>query len=235
MLKKIRKIYLLVFISIFGPISVSANSDISLVHAEIKQQVMDFLSEQFNPENSELVEISLNDIDPRKRVSYCDDPLEIEVANRNSFSQRFPIKVMCHTGKPWRVYLNAQINEKVQALVTTQTLAKGTPISADMIELRLVDKHKVKYRSSTDVSAIVGGRAIRNLPANYQIGIQDVCLVCKGDEISIIAQFSNMTIKTSGTALENGFKGETIDVQNNTSNRLVKGIISEAREVSVAM
>jgi flagella basal body P-ring formation protein FlgA len=82
---------------------------------------------------------------------------------------------------------------------------------------------------------IIGGRALRNFSRGYQIGALDVCLVCKGDEVAIIAQSEAMTIKTSGTAIESGAMGETIQVKNNSSNRIIKGVIGELREIYVKL
>jgi flagella basal body P-ring formation protein FlgA len=76
---------------------------------------------------------------------------------------------------------------------------------------------------------------MRNIPRGYQIGLQDVCLVCKGDEVSIVAKSGSMMIKTSGTAIENGAKGETIKVKNDSSNRVVKGVIGDLREIYVKL
>jgi flagella basal body P-ring formation protein FlgA len=42
-----------------------------------------------------------------------------------------------------------------------------------------------------------------------------------------------MMIKTSGTAIESGSKGESIKVKNNSSDRIVKGVIGDLREIYV--
>lgn len=228
------KTYFTLFIAMFMSANVSANIGNTLTHDNLLKDVISFVEQEFNSDESKNLKVVAHPLDSRIPVRKCDTPLLFDVAKSRSFSRQFPVKVTCSAKeKEWKVYVQVSVSEMVETLVTSQTIAKGVTIDTDMVEIELVDAYRVRDRSSTDLSAIIGGRALRNIQRGYQIGQNDVCLVCKGDDVSIIAKNSSMMIKTSGTAIESGAKGESIKVKNNSSNRIVKGIIGDLREIYV--
>lgn len=234
MLKIFRKNYVLVFFALLLPQNLSAATNNTLDHKDLLREVIDFVEHEVNPEASNDIKITALPISSRVKLTQCQQQLNFEIANTRTVTRQFPVKVTCEQErKPWKTYVQVIVSEMQQTLVLSQRVAKGARIEASMIKLVSVDKHKVKYRSIVDETAVIGGRSLRNMPKGYQIGQNDVCLVCKGDDVSIIARSNTMMIKTSGTAIENGSKGESIKVKNTSSQRIIKGIIGDLREVYV--
>ena len=234
MWKNKTKTYFTLFIAIFLSANVSANSNNTLAHDKLLKDIISYVEQEFNSDNNKNLKVTAQPLDSRIQVRACEKPLSFNVAQSRSLSRQFPVKATCSSkSKPWKVYVQVSISEMIETLVTNQRIAKGVTIGVDMVEIELVDAYRVRNRSSTDLSAIIGGRALKNIQRGYQIGQNDVCLVCKGDDVSIIAKNSSMMIKTSGTAIESGAKGESIKVKNNSSNRIVKGIIGDLREIYV--
>ena len=234
MLKIFTKNYVLVFFALLLPQNLSAAENNTLDHKDLLRDVISFVESEVNPEASDDIKITALPISTRIKLSNCRNEMKFEIANNRSFTRQFPVKVSCaQERKPWKTYVQVIISEMQQTLVLSRRVAKGARIEPEMIKLVSVDKHKVKHRSIVDTSAVIGGRSMRNMPKGYQIGQNDVCLVCKGDDVSIIARSNTMMIKTSGTAIENGSKGESIKVKNTSSQRIIKGIIGDLREVYV--
>lgn len=234
MLKKLSEVYLILFFCIYTPLCVSATTDNTLVHKQLLKDVIEYVEVQINPEQQDNIKITALPIDARVKLYTCNSDINFELANKRQFNRQFPVKVSCDNAeKPWKTYVQVVVSELMETLVVTQSIAKGTTIDPSMIQMKTVDKHKIKSRSIADPSAVIGGRALRNLPRGYQIGIKDVCLVCKGDDVTIVAKSNTMMIKTSGTAMQSGSKGETIKVQNSSSKRIIKGVIGDLREVYV--
>jgi flagella basal body P-ring formation protein FlgA len=234
MSKNFAIILLLIFICNALPFSVSAKSVNSLAPERLYEKVTHFVNQEVNPNQSDMIKVNVVPIDSRYQLKACPEPITLELAQQRSYSRQFPVKVSCHSDEsPWKTYVQVQVTEFVEALITTTHIAKGMIISDDMISIELVEKFRVKTRSVDEKSMIIGGRALRNIHPGYQIGSQDVCLVCKGDGVAIIAKTGGMTIKTSGTAIENGSFGESIRVKNNSSERIVKGIIGDLRQIYV--
>lgn len=218
------------------PNLVSANKSDSLASKHIMQRVLEHVEDVVNPDNKESIHITVLPFDSRIKVHKCKNELNVEFAPNRSYTRQFPVKVECSKAdKPFKMFVNVQVTEYVEVIVAKTNIPKGITIDDDMIRVAKVEKHRVKTRSSDDMSNIIGGRALRNFSRGYQIGALDVCLVCKGDEVAIIAQSEAITIKTSGTAIESGAMGETIQVKNNSSNRIIKGVIGELREIYVKL
>ncbi|MBU2917888.1 flagellar basal body P-ring formation protein FlgA [Psychrosphaera sp. F3M07] len=233
-MKIITKNYYLLFITLLMSMNVSASLSNTLTHDELLKDVISYVEQEFNPDESKNLRVVAHPLDSRITIRECDQDLSFYVAKSRTFTRQFPVKVKCATEKnSWKVYVQVSVAEMIETLVTNQTIAKGNTVDIDMVEVELVEARRVKDRSSNDISSIVGGRALKNIQRGYQIGQNDVCLVCKGDDVSIIAKNGGMMIKTSGTAIENGAKGESIKVKNNSSSRIVKGIVGDLREIYV--
>lgn len=234
MWKNNMKTYFTFLITILISADVSASLNNTLAQDKLLKEVISYVEQEFNPDDSKNLKVVAHPLDSRISIKECDTELLLTMAKKRSFSRQFPVKVTCHSqNKPWKVFIQVSLTEMIEALVTSQAIAKGVTVDVDMVEIVLVDAQRIRNRSSTDLSAIIGGRALKNIQRGYQIGQNDVCLVCKGDDVSIIAKNSNMMIKTSGTAIESGAKGESIKVKNNSSNRIIKGIIGDLREIYV--
>ncbi len=236
MLKKIKLYWLIIFAFSTTPSFVSASEPEALTHKQVMEGVIQYVENKLNPDKLTTTRITVLPMDSRIKFFKCPTDIEYKLASERSFTRQFPVKVTCNEGqKPWKTYVQVVMSEMVEALIVTKNIAKGVRVEADMVKVSLVDKFKVKSRSISTAKSVLGGRAMRNIPRGYQIGLNDVCLVCKGDDVSIIAKSGSMMIKTSGTAIENGAKGETIKVKNASSNRIVKGVIGDLREIHVKL
>ncbi len=236
MLKKLLIFILLVFIQSTIVQPVSAKSSQSLAHDTLLQEVSAFVSAKVNPDNSKNITVKAMPMDSRIRIHDCNSELEFELTRARRFTRQFPVKATCNDPEnQWKAYVQVKVYEYIKTIVTTTHVAKGEIVTKDMISTAMVDKSKVRDKSSSNIDSIAGGRAMRNIPRGYQVSNSDVCLVCKGDSVSIIASFNNLAIKTTGTALENGSIGESIQVKNNSSERIIKGVIGDLRQILVKL
>jgi len=234
MLKKFPFVLMASVLVIFHASHVSAASFNSLAQQKLLSEATEYVVQQLNPENNENIHVKALPMDSRVRVKSCPIPLNFSLAKKRSYTRQFPVKVTCEAElAPWKLFVQVKVSEYVEALVTTEHIVKGEVIDDSKVAIRLVEKSRVKSSGTSSNKTINGGRAMRNIPRGYQIGNMDVCLVCKGDDVAIIAKSTNMMIKTSGTAIENGSFGESIKVKNNSSERIVKGVIGELRQIYV--
>lgn len=236
MLKKLLIIILTSVYLIIHASSVSAIGQRTLAHDTLLKEVSEYVTTQINPNNSSNITVTAMPLDSRIRVKQCPETISVTMSQQRSFSRQFPVKAECLAeGHEWKAYVQVRVQELIETIVTRTNIAKGEIISADMLKLALVDKHRVKNKATSNPDIIEGGRALRNIARGYQISSSDVCLVCKGDSVSIIASMANMQIKTSGTAMENGSYGDSIRVKNNASERVIKGVIDDLRQILVKL
>ena len=224
---------LLIIISFLMPFNLSAEANNTLEHNDLLRQVITFVEQKISPSPEDNIKITALPIDARIRLTKCSQQIKFETANNRSFTRQFPIKVSCQDEKPWKTYVQVIVSEVVETVILTRNVLKGTRIEPEMLSVMSIDKHNAKDRRIVDPDLVTGGRAMKNLTQGYQIGQTDVCLVCKGDDVAIIAKSNSMMIKTSGTAIEDGSIGDSIKVKNSSSKRIIKGIIGDLREVYV--
>mgnify|MGYP003915022371 FL=1 len=234
MLKKFQLVLLVSFLFLCHSTTVSASEYNSLAQQTLLKKVKDYVSQEVNPEGLSNIRVKTLPLDRRIRIRPCSVPLTFELAQKRSYTRQFPVKVSCNGDtETWKLFAQVHVNEYIETLVTTEHIAKGEIVDESKFAVTLVDKHRIRNRSTNSSKALIGGRAMRNIPRGYQISDSDVCLVCKGDDVAIVAKSEFMMIKTSGTAIENGSLGESIKVKNNSSDRIVKGVIGELRQVYV--
>jgi flagella basal body P-ring formation protein FlgA len=82
---------------------------------------------------------------------------------------------------------------------------------------------------------LIGTRLKRRVSKDYPIFGSNICVVCKGDTVSIIARTEQFQIKTVGEAVEDGNLGQQIRVKNTRSNKTVDAIVTHVGEVQVKM
>lgn len=234
MLKNFQKVCIGSIIFLFTTQLVSAATGNTLTQNQLLKQVTEYVNQTVNPDNSDNIEIKPIPLDRRIRIKSCHAPLSFELAKRGSYSRHFPVKVSCDSeSEQWKLFVQVRVTEFIEAIVTTKSIGRGELITSEHLTISRVEKRNINVGNVITTDTIIGGRAIRNIHRGFQIRANDVCLVCKGDNVSIVAQSSNMMIKTSGTAIESGSFGESIKVKNNNSDRIVKGTIGELRQVYV--
>lgn len=65
------------------------------------------------------------------------------------------------------------------------------------------------------------------------INLQHICMVCKGDLVTIFAKTGTLTIKTTGFALQDGNVGEQIRVKNQKSGKTISARVQDVKSVAV--
>lgn len=236
MLKKLLIIPILVVVFCFTAMDVSAKTANALAQELLLKEVSEQVTDRVNPDGNPNIIVKAMPLDSRIRVTQCQTPLEISMKQRNRITRHFSVKAACTTSEtPWNVYVQVRVYEYIEAVVTTTHVAKGEVITRDMVSMQMIEKSKVRNNGTDAMERLLGGRAMRNISRGYQISGADVCLVCKGDNVAIVAKLNNLSIKTSGTAMENGAFGDTIQVQNNSSERIVKGVIGDLRQIFIKL
>ena len=73
-------------------------------------------------------------------------------------------------------------------------------------------KHFVRPQYLQEKELLVGSRSKRNIRSGFPVSMNQICMVCKGDNVTIFANIKGLAIKTSGIALEDGTLGEQVRV-----------------------
>ena len=120
--------------------------------------------------------------------------------------------------------------------VPAVNINKGEVISADKLKNVKIRMNRIKPQNITDMSLLVGSEAKRSLREGKLINENDigkVMLVRKGDVVRSVYQTPKMQISAKVEVLEDGGKGDKIEVRNVNSKRVLFAEVLDKNTVIV--
>lgn len=136
--------------------------------------------------------------------------------------------------KRLRLYANVKVTYDIFRSV--RSLKRGHVIQPGDVELVTLRSDKIMRNIISDDSELIGQRLIRNLEAGEPIlnhMVRRVPLVKSGDRILIIVQKGKLRVTVPGVVKENGFKNDTVKVENIHSRKIVFGTVVDSRTIQI--
>jgi flagella basal body P-ring formation protein FlgA len=144
------------------------------------------------------------------------------------------VKVDGRTKKRIRLY--ADVTVAYDVLRPTRNLKAGHIVGDEDLEMARVKSTQVLRNTISSPEEIVGHRLMLNLDQGEPFSnhmLQKVPMVKTGDQILIIAQKGSLRVTVPGVVKQNGFKHDTIQVQNVHSKKMVLGTVIDSRTVRI--
>ncbi len=170
--------------------------------------------------------VKVSKIDPDKDYGgKCSGYLTAELIG-NDIRKNNTVKITCsRKEKPYSIKVPVTVTVLRKATVAAENIPKGTLLSESLIEDVFINESENSAFTVTDRSMIIGTKSRKDIKAGEQIRVSDFCLVAKGDIVTIVAQSSNLSIKTQGLALEEGKLNDRIQVKNTKTNKIISAIV----------
>lgn len=203
--------------------------------AEIREAATVFLGNQLTPIQGERQSVLAGALDPRLHLVLCTEPLKAGLAPGSVLAGTTTIAVSCAQPKTWTVYVPVRIARYSSVVTSRQTLARGTRLAAGDVEIREADTNNVRGQGYGSADAVVGSMLKRAVGPQQVLTEYDICLICKGESVTIVARTANLLVKMPGLALSDGTRGQTISVRNRDSKRLVEATVTAAGVVEIAL
>lgn len=181
---------------------------------------------------SEQALVRVHPLDVRSKDRECAVPLQFSLVNPKLQTQN-SIKVLCETELGWQIYLSAKVSQMQEVVVSRRQLAPGVILSKEMIQLETRDQLVSRGAVVTDTELLNGARTKRSVSRGQILTLQDLCLVCKGDMVTIEGISGSLIVATSGKALSDGSLGDNIQVQNLNSGRKVQASVTAVKRVAI--
>ncbi|QSX32744.1 flagellar basal body P-ring formation protein FlgA [Shewanella avicenniae] len=218
-------------------ISTGVQADIPSISA-IQKLAKETVSKNLAAPATAKIEITPQAIDPRLPLPNCISPVTVELAVDRPISRNNTLKVSCDIENqtyPWQVFMSVRVDISFPVIVPNETLAQGTVLTRSNLSLRYIDQYSLNGQQFDSLEPLIGAKLKRRITKDYPIFSANVCFVCKGDQVSILAATENFQIKTVGVAMEDGNAGEQISVKNARSNKLIEAIVAKVGEVRIKM
>ncbi len=135
-----------------------------------------------------------------------------------------------------RVTVKGRVHAVVEAPVLGRSVAIGDVIEeSDIVwkDIRLDHAQNGIVMAVDDLVGFVPRRRIRPMHPIRSRDVQRPLLVRKGEPVTMSFVRVNLTLTTSGWALENGSRGDSIRVLNTRTKKTVEGVVDRAGHVSV--
>ena len=144
------------------------------------------------------------------------------------------IKIDGEMKKRLRLYADVKVAYDVYR--TIQSLKMGHIIKPEDIELTRFKSDQILRNIISDETDIVGHRLVRNLQEGETIlahMVQKIPLVKNGDQILIVVKKGSLRVTAPGVVRQNGFKNDTVRVENTHSRKIVLGTVIDSRTVQI--
>ena len=132
------------------------------------------------------------------------------------------------------MYADVKVAYDIYRLI--QSLKMGHVIQLEDVEFTQLKSDHILRNIVSDEKDIIGHRLIRNLDQGETIlahMVQKIPLVKNGDRILIIVKKGSLSVTAPGVVRQNGFKDDTIRVENIHSRKIVLGTVIDARTVQI--
>ena len=179
--------------------------------------------------------IQLRKLTPELKIPLCKSNLELLDKDLSNIAGRMTISVFCRQPK-WRVFVPVTVEGKQPVVMTTHGILKRAVIKEGDVKQVLLNYKRIPSGGMVDVSKVVGMRTKKAIAPNTVIKVRDLqppYWVFKNKQVNIITRIGGIEVKTRGTALESAVADEQVPIRNNTSEKIIKGIVIAPNTVLV--
>ncbi|MBQ4831812.1 flagellar basal body P-ring formation protein FlgA [Pseudoalteromonas sp. MMG010] len=233
LLKKSRRchfFYFLVSLFLFFPVKAKVFTKEAL--AEIATNYVEAkIKAQTNPPTG--LELSVAPLDPRIADRNCDSELVLSTPSEPPFNRQVTLQAKCNDTNSWVQYIHVRVVKMSPVVIANTNLARGEIITTHSLRVTMKPSHFVRAQSLQSPELFIGSRSKRNIREGMPVMLNQICMVCKGDSVSIYASLRGLKIKTTGIALEDGVLGEQVKIKNKKSGKVLNARVDGVESVSV--
>jgi len=189
-------------------------------------------------DNGDELTVSVGKLDRRLRLKQCELPVNVTLPSTSRRVGGVTVKVTCEKGPSWTIYVQSEVERFGFVMVAKRGLRRGDIISQEDIEPRRVSLGMVRGGYITKIENILDWEVKRTISVGRIVApnsIRRQLLVKRGDIVVIIAKNRMFEVKMSGVAKSSGAKGDTVQVINQSSKKIVEGVVIGVGVVQVPM
>ncbi|MDH5432585.1 MAG: flagellar basal body P-ring formation chaperone FlgA [Gammaproteobacteria bacterium] len=195
---------------------------------------------------SEEINIAVGKVDSRLKLAKC--PVALNVFLPQGFKNfgKTTVAVKCEVSgnlsktdklksHNWTVYVPANIEIYQMVWVTKRYVSKKESISRADIEQKRILKNRHRIAPVTKLEQLLNASPKSGLRAGQIIYPNNICLVCRGDQVNVSAGNQYFSVFVEGVALNNAIIGENVKIRNSQSNRIFTAIVTGKNELYVRL
>lgn len=183
-------------------------------------------------------QISVSSLDKRLRLQACEVPLDTFSNKDRATAGQMTIGVRCHAPVSWTVYVSAEVKVMRPVAVAARPLSANHVLSQKDVKIERRDIASLRQGYMAETSALTGLVIRHSMPVGaifQQNHLRAQAIVKRGEQVTLIAGVGGMEVRVSGTSLADASIGQRVKVKNNTSERVVEGIVDAPGVVRINM
>ena len=165
-------------------------------------------------------------LDPRLALTHCENPLEAFSPYGGRLTHRTTVGVRCNGSKPWTVYVPVTITTETTVVTLRQPLARGTIVTASDVLLTRMTGLRPEQPYIGEIDQVIGRELTRPMAKGTPLlpaMLRNPAILEKGDTAPLVVIAGNLTVRSTGEALQQGAVGDTILLENRRSGQTVEG------------
>lgn len=171
---------------------------------------------------------------PRTRgwIPACGHPLSAHITTISRWFTTVHVycaKKSSATGATWSIYVPFQRSYIQNVVVARHFLPASVVIKRKDIRKESKRINAQSGSICTHFSEVIGQTLNAGVPSGYPLRPQNLLsplLVRQGERVMLEARVGNVLVRTMGTALNNGRDGESLLVRNDTSRKVLTGVVA---------
>ncbi len=204
---------------------------------DIRAEVAAFLARELGPESPQR-RYDVNELDPRLRLSRCQDPLDLALPAASPRAGSLTVSVRCAGDRPWSIFVPARVRSFGPVVVLSRPVSPGAPLTTADVKVEERDLTAAPAGHFDDPAALVGRTLKRSVAPGQPLTASVVASslrVRRGERVVLVARLAGVDVRMQGEALRDAAVGETVTVRNLSSQRVVEGRVGSDGSVEVAM
>jgi flagella basal body P-ring formation protein FlgA len=206
----------------------------SYTMADLSTNATKWLESQVLDSDLHRPKVQVYPLDQRLANKTCDQVLEYSLVSAQLQRQN-TVKIQCPGKSGWQMFVSAKVSQFVPAVAVTRQLAAGSYLTSEMLNQTETDLLQSRGALVSEAKLVIGARTKKALNVGQILTQNDLCLVCKGDVVTIVGVSNGLSVTTQATALQDGTLGDDVKVQNLQSKRVLTAQITAVKRVEIKL
>lgn len=181
---------------------------------------------------------SADRLDPRLRLAECTGGLHGLLAADGRLRPHTLVAVSCERPVRWTLYVGVTLDSEPVVLRARRPLARGEAPQAADFETARMRVAGLANDYVGDTSQLADRLLRRPLAAGEALALDALSprrLVRRGEQLTLLSRAGGIEVRVTGIALADGEQDQHIRVQNQSSQRVVEGIVRSVNLVEVPL
>ena len=233
-MKRFRAVLLFWAVILSIPVSPVLAQDIAFQSPDSLQSVVRSYLEQQTAGQPGDVKIKVNDPDPRLKLAACAQP-EAFLPNGARLAGRTLVGVRCTSGKPWQVFVPAEIRVSASVWVASRPLLAGVQVTFSDLRLETIDTTTFSSAVVTQPEQALGKTVARSIAAGLPVrldALKNDDTLTAGETVRVDCVGTGFKVSAEGKAVSSANANQSVQVRM-PSGQILTGIVRPGKVVEL--